>query len=371
MVFSVTKTHFLRMKVHNSSKTDILILVSVVPAFIFGFNAILFGSRFFNEGRTFALGSLATLVSGLITWYIHATVAKKLRIRFEKEKDGRKHFIASMFVFAIMTFLIFSCICIIYHYTSFLNFKLDQETYFMAVGLGLTINLVATSFNQSTYSAEKWKDSVLETEKLRQEALQKQLENLNGQINPHFLFNGLNSLSSLITENPEQANEYVNEMSRVYRYLLQVNTVDLVMLSDEVKFIQSYFHLLKIRHGAGIDLDIQIADKAMCCMIPPLTLQLLVENAVKHNKVLKSQPLLIQINSFRDELLTIINNLQRKTLNVESNNVGLKNIAAKFKLHGLSDIVVEETRETFSVTIPLIPCKEDKSDGVPLKTLVY
>jgi sensor histidine kinase YesM len=342
------------MKVHQSSKTDLLILISVVPVFVLGFNSILFGSRFFNSAHVFIGATLGTLLFGLVTWYCHATVAAILRKNYADAPDGREHLVVSSIVFAVMTVTLFTLICMLYHLTHFLDFRLDIKTYLLSLCLGLIINIVATSLNQSTYSTEKWKDSMLETERLRHEAMQSQLESLKSQVNPHFLFNSLNSLSSLITEDPEQANAYVNEMSRVYRYLLQVNGIELVTVAEELKFIASYFHLLKIRFGDAIEMNFKVVDAALKQLIPPLTLQLLVENAVKHNKVLKTEPLHIEIIATNELELRVKNNLQRKTTKVESSHLGLKNISAKFGLFREKEIVIEDTGVSFSVIVPLM-----------------
>ena len=350
------------MKVHHSSKTDLLILISVVPIFVLGFNSILFGSRFFNTAQVFIGATAGTLVFGLVTWYCHATVAAVLRKNYADAPDGREHLVVSSIVFAVMTITLFTLICIFYHLTHFLDFRLDIKTYLLSLCLGLIINIVATSLNQSTYSTEKWKDSMLETERLRHEAMQSQLESLKSQVNPHFLFNSLNSLSSLITEDPEQANAYVNEMSKVYRYLLQVNGIELVTVAEELKFIQSYFHLLKIRFGDAIEMQVHVVEAAYDQLIPPLTLQLLVENAVKHNKVLKAEPLRIEIIAANKQELRVKNNLQRKTTKVDSSYMGLKNISAKFGLFRQKEIVIEDTGVSFSVFVPLMngPGKESK-----------
>ena len=143
-------------------------------------------------------------------------------------------------------------------------------------------------------------------------------------------------------------------MSKVYRYLLQVNHVKLVTLEEELKFIQSYYHLLKTRFGQGIFMTVDVDASARQFLIPPLTLQLLVENAVKHNKALKEAPLQITVSMSGQNWLQVQNNLQCKTTPVESHCVGLKNISDKYKLMGQPDIIVEKKENLFRVSVPLI-----------------
>jgi hypothetical protein len=194
----------------------------------------------------------------------------------------------------------------------------------------------------------------LALERLKQEKTEVQMRALQAQINPHFLFNSLNTLSSLIDESPRRAGEFVDELSSVYRYLLRSNEADLAPLRAELAFIQSYFHLLKTRHGEGIRLDIAVPPAQLSAQLPPLTLQLLVENAVKHNAILPESPLVVRIRATADGRLVVENTLQRKRLRVESNGVGLCNIAVKYRLLDQPPPVVEESAGWFRVTLPLL-----------------
>jgi LytS/YehU family sensor histidine kinase len=140
----------------------------------------------------------------------------------------------------------------------------------------------------------------------------------------------------------------------VYQYLLQNNHHDLTTVAAELAFIGSYFHLLTIRFGAAISLEVNVSDALLSRQLPPLTLQLLVENAVKHNVVRISKPLKIEILSLEDGRLLVRNNLQRKNTPVASNHVGLSNIAAKYRLLAAREIEVADTDGFFSVRVPLL-----------------
>ncbi len=194
----------------------------------------------------------------------------------------------------------------------------------------------------------------LALQRMQQEKTDMQMRALQSQINPHFLFNGLNTLSSLIDENPIQAGEFVDELSKVYRYLLRSNENELTTLSVELRFINSYFHLLKTRFGHSVSLDIQVDETYNQSLLPPLTLQLLVENAVKHNVVIAQKPLLIRIRTTAEKLLIVENTLQRKTLRVESNGVGLSNITIKYQLLNQPQPIIQEHEGWFQVKLPLL-----------------
>lgn len=207
---------------------------------------------------------------------------------------------------------------------------------------------------EGLYSLTKWKENSLQAEVYKREVLLIQLDVLKNQINPHFLFNSLNALSSLISEEPRQAEQYVDEMAKVYRYLLQTNENTLTTLENELEFIESYYHLLKMRYQNGVQLRISVPEDARQHRLPPLTLQLLVENAVKHNRVQASKPLQIEIDLLPDGWLQIRNNLQIKTTKVVSNRVGLTNIAAKYRLLDEPEPIISDQGGFFTVALPLL-----------------
>lgn len=195
----------------------------------------------------------------------------------------------------------------------------------------------------------------LTLQQLKQEKTEAQMRALQSQISPHFLFNSLNSLSSLISDEPRQAEAFVDELSTVYRYLLQDSEKELTTLSNELRFINAYYHLLKTRHGSGIQLITQIDETRRPYLLPPLTLQLLIENAVKHNVVLPDRPLKIAIRTDEDHGLIVSNTLQRKPSGrVMSTGKGLLNISEKYRLLNQPGLRIEETTDTFRVVVPLM-----------------
>ncbi len=217
--------------------------------------------------------------------------------------------------------------------------------------------LFLTGIEEAAYMFREWRKTILESEQIKRTTLQTQLDSLKNQVNPHFLFNSLNSLSSLIEEDDQKALSFVDELAYVYRYLLQTNTSELTSLNNELAFIEAYFYLLKTRFGQGISLEIKVSDAAKLLLIPPLTLQLLIENAAKHNITAQRKPLQIQIFDKNTEgglCLTVANNLQKKQSAVASNRMGLANISKQYALLSHQAIAVEETAETFKVVLPLI-----------------
>jgi LytS/YehU family sensor histidine kinase len=192
---------------------------------------------------------------------------------------------------------------------------------------------------------------------------------LKNQVNPHFLFNCFNTLSSLISENKEKAETFLNELSKVYRYLLRNNEDGLSTLENEMKFIRSYYGLLKTRHGESLEMTIDIDKRYYPYLLPSLTLQLLVENVVKHNQLARNQPLVIEIFTTAGNKLVVNNNLQRRTIKAPSNKVGLENIKAKYELLNQKGFQVMEDSKNFTVVLPLIWNNNHESRNTILKEI--
>jgi len=220
--------------------------------------------------------------------------------------------------------------------------------------MGFTSNVLSAGLHEAFYYHRCWQASVVTELRLRDVTQRQQLEVLKQQINPHFLFNSLNILDALIEEEPAQARAFLDELASVYRYLLRANEQALAPLSTELEFIRSYFHLLKTRHGRGLDIGFYIHERFENHQLPPLTQQLLVENAVKHNVVLPDQPLNIEIRTDESGYLIVKNNLQRKKTRVLSNGVGLSNILIQYRMLGQPAPVVTEDGGEFVVTVPLM-----------------
>ena len=214
-------------------------------------------------------------------------------------------------------------------------------------------SLTLVAIYESIYFMNELRESIEEKELLKRESLQAQLNALKTQVNPHFLFNNLNTLTSVIPDNPKQAVDFVQQLSKVYRHILEVKDEKTIPLKDELDVLKAYAFLLKTRFGNNLDINIDVADGKMQKKIVPLSLQLLMENAIKHNIVSSDKPLKIDVYAVNGTLI-VSNNLQKKNQVLESTGIGLDNIRNRYKL--LSDKIVEvtESNTNFTVAIPLI-----------------
>ena len=215
----------------------------------------------------------------------------------------------------------------------------------------LSFSVLATY--EAIYYFIKYRDAIKETAQLKTAQVQSELDNLRNQINPHFLFNSLNTLMNIIPRDQDRAVSYLGKLSKFYRYSVGKHEAPLVDLSDELCNAKLYGELLKERFGNNINID--ITQERVHKQVVPLSLQLLIENAVKHNIVSKSKPLNISVNITEDrKYIKIKNNLQKKIQEVKSTGVGLANITQRFKFFTDEEVLVEADNGFFEVSLPLI-----------------
>tara|TARA_R110000868_G_scaffold21614_4_gene89502 strand:- start:1245 stop:2282 length:1038 start_codon:yes stop_codon:yes gene_type:complete len=194
-------------------------------------------------------------------------------------------------------------------------------------------------------------ESILENEHLKQQNLQNELSALKNQINPHFLFNSLNTLNSLIRDNKE-ATMFVKKLSFMYRYILQSGDRDLVALKEEIKFLDSYTYLIKTRYRNRFQIEISIDEGYLDRKIPPLALQLLVENAVKHNEISETHPLKVHIYS-QGDCIYVENKVRARTTLAEGTGTGLLNLYKRYYMIRKQQIIVDKQNDIFRVKLPL------------------
>ena len=243
----------------------------------------------------------------------------------------------------------------LYLFKSFFMYVIGHEidrkdegfTNFNYVVLAVVLFFIARVLRLQTDQQE----SNLENERLKQQNLQNELAALKNQIDPHFLFNSLNSLTSLIREN-KPATQFVNKLSHMYRYILQSGDLDLVTVREELKYLESYAYLIETRYRDRFKLNIQIGDEYLDKKLPPLALQLLVENAVKHNEISASNPLIIDIFQKGDSIF-VENRIRPRTNLADGTKNGLSNLKKRYALLLKQELTVRTDDQIFSVELPL------------------
>lgn len=198
-------------------------------------------------------------------------------------------------------------------------------------------------------------DQEQESTYLKKQYAEARLQALRNQVNPHFLFNSLSVLSSLVHVNADKSEKFIIQLSRAYQYLLESQSKTIVPLSQELEFLNAYFFLLNIRFENKIKLEIELQVDTNQYCIPPMTLQLLVENAVKHNKMSDLEPLVISVHSLMGYLV-ISNNINSRQQKEASTGIGLDNIQSRYRLFSRQDVNIRQMSDRFEVSLPLLKC---------------
>ena len=307
-----------------------------------------------EEHRVWWKQYLTDFVFVLICWTIAREIVRFCRKKFPGAKNTRQRVIFLFFITVLMTFLEGFLIIAFLNFTQYYSLQFTLFDFFYTSGLILVFSLMIMSIYELLYSLQALNLLAMEAEVLKRENLQTQLDSLKEQIKPHFLFNSLSTLIGLIDEDRDRSKKFVEELAFVYRYLLQSNEKVLILLSDELAFIKAYYFLLKTRFENRIQLDIDIRRELLQQHIPANTLQILLENAVKHNTLSSENPLRITIKAYGEHQIEMANNLQRKVPTVSSTHTGLAHLASKYKLLQAPVPEIFETHDQFKVRVSLI-----------------
>lgn len=299
------------------------------------------------------LSYLYTIGIAFIVWHGNRFLLFTLRSYFDWFNKPIKKIAALVFAISFYTIPV-SVLLLVGWYHLFKKGAVDWNL----VGMNALIIMIAVLFIVHVYEtvflvkeAETEKVQRAQTEKAKAEA---ELEALKNQIDPHFIFNSLNTLSYLIEDDPVRAKHFNDNLADVYRYILQNKARDLVLLREEVNFLKDYFSLLKIRFEEAVQLNLSVPGNALeQFLIPPISLQVLAENAIKHNEFNTSNPLIIDIE-FRNNELIVHNNLKKKKLRKASSKIGLQNLNDRYKLTTNNFISIQEGEKDFTVNLPVL-----------------
>ena len=270
------------------------------------------------------------------------------------------------FTIAVGSLLITISYVFLAFFADFVVFKREVPTTLDRMFLDMLIRntllaLIVTLTSLLIKSITDQRDVFIENETLKNENLKGRFEALKNQMDPHFMFNSLNTLQSLISIDADKAEEYLQKLSNVLRYSLQGEMV--VRLDKEMMYLQSYCDMMKMRYGENLKFVTDIAPIAKESYILPLTLQCLVENAIKHNVISNKKPLTITILSKGDESITVSNNIQPKIDTERSNGIGLTNLTERYRLRWDKEIEIKIDEDKFEVTIPLVKNVIENENG--------
>ena len=292
---------------------------------------------------------------GIALWKGNEWLSEQVHKKTDwKKKPGQK------FLLGLLVMIIYTTLAIVFvNFVWFLlwdsggatDFELPSFRMF-AILLGVTF-IIGFALNIRVFIIEKG-EILLREEKLKTEVVKLEYEALKNQVNPHFLFNSLNALTSLVAEN-EEAVKFIKMLSDVYRYVLEQKDKEVVPLYREIYFVRAYAYLHKIRFGENFHVEVEIPEGSK--NVVPLSVQMLVENAIKHNVVSDEEPLRIKIFQKKDYVV-VENNLQLKSMVKDSKKIGLENIKSRYAYLTDKEFVVEKTETKFIVKVPLLDLKK-------------
>ncbi|MDB4286300.1 histidine kinase [bacterium] len=314
-------------------------------------------SYYFGWGR-FWVGILISLIHTIVTWEGNRMIHFKLRKQFPGYSNTQKRIVVEVVLALLYTVVITFVLTFLTRSSATYNPHFFEEgEIWSCIYESLFFSLLALALFMTIYEAQYFwgelKKNIQETESLARAHVETQLDTLKKQLDPHFLFNSLNTLSALIEPDNELAIRYLEQLSDVYRYVLTTRDKTTVPLDEELDFLEAYLYLNKTRFRENLQVEQKVSSETSRFHIPALSLQILVENAIKHNVVSKDKPLSIRIFQEGD-FITVSNNKQLRNTLGESTRIGLENIVNRYNLLSQKAVVIANGDQTFSVKLPLL-----------------
>ena len=299
------------------------------------------------------LSFLYTIGIAALIWQGNRYLHYSMRSYFDwRDKPVRK-IVVLLFSIAFYTIPV-SVLLLVGWYKIFAGGQINWNVIWQSTLIILVAVVFITHVYETVFLVKETESEMIRNEQLERAKAEAELQALKNQIDPHFIFNSLNTLSHLIEAKPVKAKQFNDNLADVYRYILQNKARDLVLLKEEMIFLQNYFALLKIRFEKAVQMQLEVDEnKSDQYLIPPISLQILVENAIKHNEFSEKMPLTISIKLANDELV-ISNPIRKKTLRKPSSKIGLQNLQERYRLLTAREIKVEEGETDFIVRLPVL-----------------
>ncbi len=324
-----------------------ILVLSFVTDFLFSNNS--FARLPFFEAT---INWSVSLMFSTVNWLVMRKVIIALRKRYPKLRDNKIR------IPLIFLALVTSILTIDFLGNSILGYIFDESyNHPLRSKIVLPIILISTmtmAIYEALYYYIRLKESIRVEEQTKRAIVQAQLDALRNQAQPHFFFNTLNTLRDIIDQNTkEEAKEFVNRLSEVYRFILESGNSNLISLADELKFAEAYMHIQKERFGQNLSIKWNINERKKEYLIIPMSLQLLLENAVKHNVISKAKPLEIYVET-QDDRLIVYNKIVPKSTHLPTTKLGLKNITSRYRLISEEEILISKKEGIFKVSLPLL-----------------
>ena len=291
----------------------------------------------------------------MITWE-----ANDWLIRRSRKKSVKNELTKNILILSFTVLIVLSVASVVYYlgtfkYSHICNIQSDDPwgVYKLDLLRAFGLSLIFSIFNQFFSISKDKRNLEISVLELKQEMVASRYSSLKSQISPHFLFNSLNTLTSLMYEDRDLASDFVTRLASCYRYILDNREQDLVSLSKELQFLDSFIFMMTVRHKSAIEISTDIEESKQALLIPTLSIQMLVENALKHNYYSKEHPINIYIY-VKNDYLVVENSLRKRKDSEESTQLGLSNIKKRYSYYTDDAVIIEENSELFKVQIPLI-----------------
>lgn len=327
---------------------DILIVVLIGNVVTFFFNP-----DYINFWERIWMTSLYSLMIGSTLWKGNQFIGWLVHRRINSYKFPLKALrwsLAFMFVYSLVIIIIVNFIwyVIIFDNTILQMFQFGWIS--MIIEFLITIIITSIFFAIGFFKA--WRESAVNEERLEKESILLQYNALKNQVNPHFLFNSLNTLTTLVYKDADLSARFIKQLSEIYRYVLEHKDTELVSLREEMNFCEKYMYLQKIRHGESLKINFDFKDDHLIRVVP-LSLQLLLENAIKHNEVSEENPLEISV-SIQDEYIVVSNKLQIRKSIPESGGIGLDTLKQRYAFLSETPFQTKQENGVFNVFVPVL-----------------
>lgn len=343
------------MNIRAIPKLKVYSFLFSMPIIDIAVNQILYRERFWREWKIWVVSFPLVFILGCLSWYTRISASANAERKYPELDQTWKRIRLKIMICCISMIGAVASVTTVYSVLHIEGYYFRTGDIWQGAILAFCVNVIFETLYDAEYAISKYTQAEEEKEMLRQLSFRAEFDSLKNQVNPHFLFNCFNTVSSLIREDKERASLFLNELSKVYRYLLKNNEEGVSTVAAEMRFVHSYYQLLQTRYGDAIKLEISTHPQYDPFLLPSLSLQLLIENAVKHNILSKTEPLVIEIfTSDQGPCLVVRNNLQRRAVKAPSNKIGLENIRMKYELLHQQGFSIREDRGTFMVVLPLM-----------------
>lgn len=332
---------------------DMWAVVLVLPVLSLAFGLVCFGPVLFQSTGNFAKGYFPTFLLVTLFHVALVQISYAARRRFPSHRDTAKRLLSALALYLATSFAAIHLSLWIYDAVGLLGLQKTPALAWQCVLVAIVGNLVNGVMYDLFYTFAKMKETLVEKEGLQKQHLRQQFDTLKTQVNPHFLFNNLNTLSALIEEDVDAADRFLNEMSKVYRYMLRSRSHTWVPLQQELQCLQSYFYLHTVRYGSMLAFECEIDPQHSDWQLPSLTLSLIAEEAIRTSRFSRAEPLRLRLSSEEDRLVLAYGHKPKPRL-METEGLNWTFLSDKFVEQDLTGFTCTKTNGNIRIVLPLL-----------------